>query len=224
VEPLQQPAFGLTIATPYPAALNGTLTLTVDSEAPADPAVQFVTGGRTVSFTIPANTTQAVFLGNAREIRLQTGTVAGTISLTPSFALPGGFDITPENLLSHRITVAAGPPKLISVSAVNRTASGFVLAIAGFTTTRSLTALEITITPAPGFNIPTTRFTLNIEDPARLWFGSSQSQAFGGQFLISIPFSLRSERQNVPLIDAIRSISATVTSERGASAPLGSDL
>ena len=43
-----------------------------------NPAVQFSTGGHVVAFTIPAYTSQAVFPGGATQIRLQTGTVAGS--------------------------------------------------------------------------------------------------------------------------------------------------
>ena len=53
-QPLQQVATGLTLASPYALNLNGTLTLTFNSDVFSnDPAVQFAIGGRTVNFTIP---------------------------------------------------------------------------------------------------------------------------------------------------------------------------
>src|SRR5581483_10572688 len=54
VDPLTQPAIGLSMAGTYPLALNGTLTLSVNSSTfTPDPAIQFSSGGKTVTFTIP---------------------------------------------------------------------------------------------------------------------------------------------------------------------------
>ena len=43
---------------------------------------------------IPAGSTQAVFPNNSTQMGLQTGTVAGTITLTPSFVSDGGIVLT----------------------------------------------------------------------------------------------------------------------------------
>ena len=90
VAPMTQPTVGLTLASPYPVAISGTLTISVTGTLPADPAVQFATGGTTVSFTIPANQTSAVFGAQGTQLGLQTGTVASTITITPSFATQAG--------------------------------------------------------------------------------------------------------------------------------------
>ena len=78
VAPMTQPAIGLTLASPYPVAISGTLTMSVTGTLPADPAVQFASGGATVSFTIPANQTSAVFGAQGTQLGLQTGTVASS--------------------------------------------------------------------------------------------------------------------------------------------------
>ena len=80
VAPGTQPNINLTLASPYPLALSGVLTAATSGTLPADPAVQFATGGLTVPFTIPANSTSAVFGAQGTQIGLQTGTVAGTIT------------------------------------------------------------------------------------------------------------------------------------------------
>ena len=54
-----------------------------------------------VNFTVPANTTEALFTNNATTVRLQTGTVAGTLKVIPSFATDGGYDLTPSAPLSR---------------------------------------------------------------------------------------------------------------------------
>ena len=47
VAALSQPSIGLKLAGGYPVAVSGTLTISVTSSFPADPAVQFASGGRT---------------------------------------------------------------------------------------------------------------------------------------------------------------------------------
>ena len=74
---------GLQLAAPYPQDLTGTLTLTFTPDSFADdPTIQFASGGRTVNFKIPANTTTAVF-GQSNQVQFSSGTVAGVITLTP---------------------------------------------------------------------------------------------------------------------------------------------
>ena len=74
---------GLQLASPYAQDLTGTLTLTFTPDSFADdPTIQFASGGRTVNFKIPANTTSAVF-GQASQVQFSSGTVAGVITLTP---------------------------------------------------------------------------------------------------------------------------------------------
>ena len=79
---LTQPAIGLSLSKPYPLAVSGTLTLSFNSDSFADdPNIQFATGGRTVAFTIPANTTDALFNGS-KQVQFQSGTVAGVIKVS----------------------------------------------------------------------------------------------------------------------------------------------
>src|ERR1035441_4567742 len=67
-QPLAQPTVGLALESPYPLDLNGTLTLQFNSAVFSDdPSIRFSNGDRTVAFTIPANTTTAVFLNNSQQ-------------------------------------------------------------------------------------------------------------------------------------------------------------
>ena len=95
----QQPSVTFQLVNPYPVALAGSLTLTFapsTSSGVNDPAVQFASGGRTIDFNIPANSTATP------GVQLQTGTVAGygddlaggererTVNVTPGE--PGACD------------------------------------------------------------------------------------------------------------------------------------
>ena len=225
VDPLTQPAFGLTLSAPYSLNLTGVLTMTVAAEAGGDPAVQFSTGGRTVNFVIPANTTRAVFPNQSTQIRLQTGSVAGTITITPSFATQaGGADLTPDPPVVQRFTVQSLAPRLQTVRIDNRTSTGFTLSITGFSTSRTLTDVILAFTAAPGFNLANAQITYPLGGGSTSWFLSPASQAFGGQFTVSIPFALQSNNGSSTPIDALQSVSVTATNERGTSNALQINL
>ena len=214
-----QPVVRLKLASPYPLALTGVLTLTTSSNLVSDPAVQFATGGRTVAFVIPANSTDANFANQGPQVPLQTGTVASTITLTPSFATQsGGIDVTPDSPATLQFMVAAAPPVLVVVQPVSETASSFALNVTGYSTTRTLNSVTLQFTAAAGMTLGTSQVTVNIQQAATLWFQSTASQAFGGQFTVTLPFTLQgTPPTGQTLLQAIASIAVTVSNEAGTS-------
>lgn len=221
VAPFQQPAVRLTLLDPYPIPLQGILSLTIESDSfSADPAVQFSSGGRAVPFTIPANTTEAIFPNGAKEIRLQTGTVAGTITLTPAFATLSGLDLTPaaSNNRTLKLTVARVAPGLVALQLISRTAESITLSVTGYTTTRSLRTAEVQFTGKADAKIAETRFTINLDTISAAWFRTSGSEPFGGQFSLTIPFTFRASTPvTQPIIDSLESVSLTVSNDIGTS-------
>jgi hypothetical protein len=219
VAPMTQPVIGLTLASPYPVAISGTLSLSVSGALPSDSAVQFVTGGSTVSFTIPANQTSAVFGAQGTQLGLQTGTVASAITITPSFATQAGtLDLTPATPEVLQFTVASAAPTLLGMELTGESTTGFTIQVTGFTTTRTLTSLAVQFTPAAGFSMPITQFSINMSSIATLWFESTTSRTFGSLFTISIPFTFQGV---VPagqsVLDAIASVSVTTSNAVGPS-------
>ena len=218
-EPAQQTAVGLSLASSYPLSLQGTLTLTFVSEVfTDDPAIQFASGGRTVKFTIPANSTQAMFNGISGMIPIQTGTTAGNIVITPSFAIQGGFDLTPSSPAALILTIPRMGPRLLSGSITAQTLNTFTIALNGYSTTRSLRQLDIQITAKPGENFASTHLTVDVTSASAAWFQSTGSQGFGGTFLISIPFVLQNGGTSDELVHRLQSVSITATNETGTSA------
>jgi len=218
VQPFEQPTLSLTLAQPYRVALRGTLTLTTESESfVSDPSVQFATGGPGATFTIPAGATRAVFSNGANTIRFQTGSVAGAIIVTPLFATEGGLDLTPENPLTLRATLPAGPPRLLSLNVDGRSATGLLLQAIGYSTTRSLTSMKVVFTGRPGFNFPRTEFTQDLTVNSFLWFNSQASAGFGGQFVLQLPFTFSISSGTTAPTEAIESITLTVANDRGES-------
>lgn len=219
VAPQTQPSIALTLSSAYPVAIAGTLTLSVAGNLPADPAVQFATGGLSVPFVIPANSTSAVFGTQGTQIGIQTGTVASTITLTPSFATQaGGVDLNPASPATLQLVVAPAAPVLVALEISGQAANGFTINVTGFTTTRTLTSWNLQLNAAPGFSLPTTQFSINVQPVSKVWFLGSASQSFGGQFTISIPFTFQGNvSANQTILNSIASVSATIANEVGTS-------
>lgn len=216
--PLTQAAVGLSLASPYSLALTGKLTVTDDTGSlPADGSVQFSSGGQTVTFTIPQGSTQAVFPSGSNQISLQTGSVAGTITVTPSFALASGLDVTPTSPATLSLTVPSGPVQLTNALVSAETANSLTLQVSGYATTRTLSSLAFQFTmKSSSTPVPV---SLNIAPNAQQWFNSTQSDGFGGQFSVSVPFTLNngSSTTSTSLVSQIQSISITASNSAGTS-------
>jgi hypothetical protein len=223
---MSQVSVSLKLASPYPAAIAGSLTITISSDLSNDPAVQFSTGGRTVAFVIPANSTDAIFASQGPQILLQTGTVAGTITLTPSFATQaGGVNLTPNSPSTLAFTVPPAAPTIISLQVGTTTSNSFVLTVIGFSTTRSLSTLTTLFTSAGGFNVTGTPVSIDLSQVAAAWFASTASVAFGGQFSVAVPFTLRgSVSSTQTLLQSIASVSTTISNATGTSNTLTTNL
>ena len=213
---MTQPAVGLSLTRAYPVTLRGTLTMVVDSASfGADPAVQFSTGGRAVSFTIPAGETRAVFANGSTSIRLQTGTAAGRIVLTPSFVTDGGVVLTPERPAVLELAVPEQAPVVLaarleaSLAAVN-------VVVTGYSTTRSLTKMEVTIRRRTG---KSETFSFDVAAASQLWFGSPGSLNYGGLFSATAPFTVTgSTEDRNKLLEELEGVSVRLSNERGTSA------
>jgi len=217
--PFQQPAVAISLATPYSLPLKGTIILTQDSgNLSPDPAVQFATGGQVAAFTIPANSTDAVFANGTKQMRLQTGSVASTVTLTPSFATQAGLDLTPAAPATLQFTVARAAPQILSAGVTSFSTTSFTLSVTGVTTSRSLTGFQFQLTGNSTVTLPSTKLTLDATGASQIWFQNSQSQLFGGQFVATIPFNIQVPSGTLlSPIGGLQSISVTASNELGTS-------
>jgi hypothetical protein len=224
-----QSNISLTLSKGYPLALTGTLTLTTEGIFGTDPSVQFAignsAGNRTVGFTIPANSTSANFQGQGSELPVQTGTVAETVTLTPTFATAGGVDVTPASPTTLQFTIPSAAPVLESAAIANEATNGFDLVLTGYSTTRSLSSLNVTFNPASGFNIGTSQLTIDLTQVSTAWFSTTASQSYGGQFAITMPFTLQGTvKAGQALINSIASVTSTVSNSTGTSGSLQANV
>jgi hypothetical protein len=228
-QPATQSNISLTLSKGYSLDLTGTLTITTEGTLGSDPAVQFETGStagnRTVDFTIAAGATSADFAGQGSQILVQTGTVAETVTLAPTFETTGGVSVTPSSLTTLQFTIPSDAPVLVSASISNQSTNGFDLVLTGYTTTRSLSSLSVTITPATGFNIQTSIPAISLSQASTTWFASSASEAFGGQFSVTETFTLQgTAKTGQTLLQSIASVTATVGNNVGTSSSLSASV
>ncbi len=209
---LQQPAAGLELVRPYPYDLAGRAILAFTSDSLIDdPAVQFLSGARSVDFRIPANTTRAIFGANLREIRFQTGSLAGTITLVAAITV-GKFDLTRNSPPVATVEVGQGAPVIRNVLLSPRSSRAIDLVISGAAPYRTATRILLAFTAKPGTRLQSNSLSVDVASQFESWFQSTQSRPFGGQFTVVLTIELSAD------YGVIDTIGVRVTSPQGTSA------
>jgi hypothetical protein len=179
-------AVQMALSQPHPSPLSGqvTLSFTSSAEVPTDdPMTQFSVGSRVVNFTIPPNSTSAVF---SSPILLLTGTVAGTVSLTAS------FDNGPSNVVVGSASIAGSAPQITNVAAV-RTSGGLNLQITGYATSRRVTSVEFDFDVKSGGKTQRVTLQSNVDNDFNVWYHNTASSAFGSAFSFVQSFTVQGD-------------------------------
>ncbi|MBI5084455.1 MAG: putative Ig domain-containing protein [Acidobacteria bacterium] len=207
--PGSQLSFGLAAARPYQLDIQGVVTLSFKPDAGFDdPAVQFASGGRSMTFNIGAGSTVAGF--GVPQVALQTGTVAGLITLTLSLNVDG-VNVTPSPAPVQTIRIDAAAPVITRLD-LNKTTSGFELVVYGFATSRQVAQALVKLAPAPGVTLPATDYPIAVSQVFTAWYGDSASAPFGSQFRLVLPFAVSDPA-------AIVSATVTLSNAQGSSGP-----
>jgi hypothetical protein len=174
-----------------------------------DPAIQFASGGRQTTFSIPANTLEAHFDGNTNPgpIGFQAGTVAGT--LTFSGTLQAGTvqtTIAPSSGLASRLTLSRQRPVIQSLE--TSTQNGFTVSINLFSTTREISQFSLTFsttTPVTlscgsvsGCSASGPTLTFEAKSMFDSWFNSNT--AFGSLSTLHLPLAISGNVHGTVLI------------------------
>jgi hypothetical protein len=207
VDPRQQVALDLAISAPYPTSITGTafLTFVPDSGLP-DRTVVFASGASSVDFTIPAGSTTPQFDSLPM---LQTGTVAGTISVTLSLRA-GGTDITPSPTPSLTAQIARAAPVIGDVQ-VSRTGGSVSIAITAYSTSRQITQAVFNFTAAAGQTLLTaaSSITVDVGGVFDTWFQNVVTTQYGSQFVYTQPFTISGDAS------AVTPVSVTLRNREG---------
>jgi hypothetical protein len=169
-----------------------------------DPSIQFASGGRTAQVAIPAGDTTGV-----TSVGVQTGTVAGTITITAQL-FAGTVNVTPTPAPSQSITVTAGAPVITSVTAT-RTSTGFTVTVTGYASNRDVETGAYQFSATDGADLLTNQLSTSITSLFTQWYGSSSSAPFGSQFTLSQPFTVNGSPSSV------LSVTVTLTNALGTS-------
>jgi hypothetical protein len=210
--PATQPSVTVTLSSPYAAALAGTLSVSFQSAVGGNPTeVTFFTSAgsfTSLPFNIAAGATTAVF---PNKPVLATGTVAGTITLIATLTTAAGAPITPNpSPASETITIAPSAPVIQSV-AFSNTAGSLSVVVTGYSTTREMVSGQFTFAPVTGSKLSQSAITVQLAAPFSTWYQSSAANPWGGQFMLTVPFSVAGDAADVS------SVSVTLTNTKGTS-------
>jgi hypothetical protein len=200
--------FGLTVSRPLAVATTLRLTLRFTPDPihnTDDAAVRFGNQSRTIDVTLPAQATSVTIPGGAATV--QTGTLAGTIVITSEYNVGGATLPGP----GASITIRRAPP-VISAVRLTRSGGALEVRVEGFTNTRQLAEARLTFTFAPGVDVTgANSATVNVASAIQSWFASPASIPFGGQFGLTLPFSVTGDPASVT------SVAVVLTNGEGAS-------
>ena len=214
----QQPPVVLSIGgTPFPYTVTGTVTVAFTSAVGGiNSLVLFSNGTPTTTFTIPANTNNAL-INNGNVL---TGTQAGTLTLTATqFTDRFGNVMTPATPSPVSYTIAAGPPVITNVSVSNNppaSPSGFTLLVTGYSTTRDMTSATFTFTSPSTDTLASSTVTVPLTAAFTTWYSDSRSNPFGSTFVMTIPFTFAS---SATVTKPISGVTLTMTNSKGTSNP-----
>jgi len=188
-----QASTGLKMNSPFPHALTGTMTLAFvpGSSVPFDdPSIQFSTGGRQVTYTFPPNSTQAVIAENSA-VGIQTGTVAGTLTLSATIQSPG--TVQPPSVPSIVSVLPLQTPIVTKIT--KDTQSGLAVLIVLMSNTRDLNSVTFTFGTTPsvklncgslaGCSVNGTSITFDIQSLFSAWYAADVT--YGGASTLRVP-------------------------------------
>jgi Putative Ig domain len=210
VLPAQQFSLQISIGSPFPTDITGQALLTFSpAVGGSDGTIQFSTGGTTASFTIPAGKTSAT-----AALALQTGTVAGQIGVSLRLQA-GGRDITPSPAPAVSASITPAAPVIQSATLV-RSANGFSIQIAGYSTAREVTQAVFTFSPASGQTLQVSQITIAVDTLFGAWYQDAANNAYGSQFVFTQPFTIQGDASavipgSVTLTNRQGSVTATVS-------------
>jgi hypothetical protein len=189
----EQPGINIVLNSPYPSDLTGALALTFAPQAANgvdDPAVQFATGGRASNFTVPAGST------TVPPIALQTGTVAGTITVTLALTT-GGVDVTPPGVSPITLVIAPAAPVVTSIKFTNNSTGLITVVINGFSNTRDMTQATFVFTGSDAQSLGSAQVQIPVSSLFTPWFSSSTSDQYGSEFTYTQTFQLSKPDSNI---------------------------
>jgi len=165
--------------------------------------VQFAGGGRTINFTIPAQST------TTPAIQLQSGTVAGTATIT-LVVTANGVNVTPATVTPVVIRIPAAVPT-VTTAGLTRAGTTLTVSVVGFSNTRDVTTAIFHFTPADGSTVLTPDITADVTTVFANYFASAATVPYGSTFVYTQNFTLNNDAST------IKSVTVTLVNSVGQS-------
>ena len=105
---------------------------------------------------------------------------------------------------------------MITSVALQQVTGGLSVVVTGYSNTREVSSGSFTFTASSGNTLSQTQFTVALTSAYAAWFSSTASNPTGGQFKLTVPFSVTGSTA------AITKVSVTLTNAKGASAAASS--
>jgi hypothetical protein len=120
--------------------------------------------------------------------------------------------------VSQTIQIAPSAPVIAAVTA-STTAAGLQVLVTAYSNTREVTGAVVQFTAASGQTLETTSVTVALTDAANTWFRAASSDQYGGQFILTLPFTVTGGAAG-----AVGSVSVTLTNTVGTSNSMSASL
>ena len=189
----QQAQIAISFPNAPQAASTGSLALAFQSavsQITDDPAILFVSsGGRNANVSLNPGSPNAVFSGNQPSLTFQTGTTAGTLNFTLSFA--DGTSYTKS------VEIAPVTVQITSATATRQNPN-LVIDVSGFDNTYSAGKLAFTFYDAKGNVIPPGQVTLDETQDFHQYFYTTKA---GGAFSLQATFPVTGDVTQIGAVD-----------------------
>jgi hypothetical protein len=106
---------------------------------------------------------------------------------------------------------------VISSVALTQVTGGLNVVVTGYSNTREISSGSFTFTVSSGNTLSQAQITVPLASAFTTWFNNSASSATGGQFKLTVPFSVT---QGSAM--AVTKVSVSLTNKQGASAAVSS--
>ncbi len=179
--------------------------------------VVFTNGVQFINFTIPVGQTTVPLPAN---FALITGTATGAGQIAVSFRDSLGNNITAASVQPVVFSIAGTAP-VISSFKISQPINGIYTAtVSGYSSTLSMTTGVFTFTATTGTNLASSTITVPLAAAFANWYGTSQSNQYGGQFSLTVPFafSVANGVSTNPIAAATVTLTNSVGSTTSASA------
>jgi hypothetical protein len=210
LQPAQQVPIALNLSTAFPLDITGQLTLTFTpnpSVGVVDPTILFGGGGASITFRIPVNTTQAIF---DQLSTLQTGSLAGTISLDAVFQTAGA-PASPASPADASSTTPPLPPLIVGTPTATRAPNSVQISLTALATSRQVTSATYHFVFTAASQQAPIDVNVGLGELVSPWYATPDSLQFGSLFGYTQAFNVNGD------VNQLSGVTITITNNQGTS-------